>query len=96
MKYYASQNSCLLGITKNRWVIALIIARRFGEINTVMPLIRPRHLRALIKKELGVFHKQGVQNCTDLVLNKIEEKFTEDFIVIHNYAMELKATNPWV
>ena len=55
VKLYAWQHSCLLEVTKNRRVTAPVVAKRFGEIVTAVPFIRPRHLRALVRKELGVF-----------------------------------------
>ncbi|XP_039132316.1 uncharacterized protein LOC120269096 [Dioscorea cayenensis subsp. rotundata] len=92
VKHYESEHSCLLGATKNRRVTAPVVAKRFGEIITAMPFIRPRHLRALVRKELGVFITNKVcRNARDLVLKKIEQQFKEDFGVINNYAMELKA-----
>lgn len=95
VKHYASQHSCLLGATKNRRVTAPIVAKMFGEIITAMPFIRPRHLRALMTKKLGVFITNKVcRNARDLVLKKIEQQFKEDFGVIHNYSLELKTTNP--
>lgn len=61
----------------------------------MMPFIRPRHLRSMVKKELGVFVTNKVCiNAKGLVVKKIEEQFREDFKVLNNYALELKATNP--
>ena len=33
-------------------------------------------------------------NAKNLVIKKIEEQFKEDFKMLNNYALELKATNP--
>ena len=44
---------------------------------------------------MGVFITNKVcRNAKNLVIKKIEEQFREDFKVLNNYALELKATNP--
>ncbi|XP_039146523.1 uncharacterized protein LOC120283834 [Dioscorea cayenensis subsp. rotundata] len=49
----------------------------------------------MVRKELGVFITNKVcRNAKGLVLRRIEEQFKHDFIHLHNYALELKATNP--
>ncbi|XP_039127844.1 uncharacterized protein LOC120263931 [Dioscorea cayenensis subsp. rotundata] len=67
----------------------------FGEITSSVSSIRPKHLKAMVRKELGVFITDKVcRNARSLVIKKIEEQFKEDFKVLNNYALELKTTNP--
>ena len=55
MKRYVPNHSCLLGTSQNKRMIAHIIASKFGDVISTMPFIRPRHLKAMVKRELGVF-----------------------------------------
>lgn len=42
----------MLEATKNKRVIAHKVAKRFGEIIIGMPAIRPRHLKAIVRKDM--------------------------------------------
>lgn len=42
----------MLRYTKNIRVIALVIARRFGDIITIMPCIRALHLRVMVRRKV--------------------------------------------
>ena len=55
MKHYVADHSCILGATKNRRVTAHVVARRFGDVLSGMPSIRPRHVKAMVRKEMGMF-----------------------------------------
>lgn len=58
---------------------------------------KPRHLKAIVRKELGVFITDKVcRNASSLVIRRIEDQFKEDFKVLNNYALELKLTNPGI
>lgn len=95
VKHYVVNHSCILGATKNRRVIAHVATRRFGEVISGMPSIRPRHVKALVRNEMGVSITNKVcRNAKALVLKHIEMRFREDFKVLNNYALELKRTNP--
>ena len=60
-----------------------------------MPFIKPRHLRALVRKDLGVIVSQTVcRAAKGEVIKQMEEKYKEEFKVLNDYAEELKATNP--
>lgn len=60
-----------------------------------MLFIKTRQLKALVRRELGVFVTSKVcRNGGGLVLKKIERQFREDFNILNNYALELKNTNP--
>lgn len=95
VKHYVSTHSCLLGVTKNKRVTAQVVVKKFGDVIASMPVIKPRHLKALVRKETGVFVTDKVcKNAKRLVLKKVEQQFIEDFKVLNSYALELKASNP--
>lgn len=95
MNHYVLEHSCLVGTSKNRRVIGSVIAIRFGDVISGIPFIRTRHLRAMIRRELGIFVTSKVfRHAKALVLKKLEKKFKEDIMVLHNYALELKEQNP--
>lgn len=72
VKHYESSHSCLLGTTKNRRVIAPEIAKRFRETLTAMPFIKPRHFRAMVRKEMGAFiTKKVCRNARRLLIKKM-------------------------
>ena len=59
-----------------------------------MPFIKPRHFRALVRKDLGVTASLIVYKTAKReVIKKMEEKYKEKFKVLNDYAKELKATN---
>lgn len=66
----------------------------FGEVISFVPFIRPKHLKAMVRKELGVFITNKVwRNTKSLVLRKTEEQFKKAFMTLNNYVMELKSSN---
>ena len=72
-----------------------MVVQKFGDVIAGIPVMKPRHLKALVRRELGVFiTDKTCKNVRRLVLRKIEQQFVEDFKVLNNYAMELRATNP--
>ena len=59
-----------------------------------MPFIKLKHLRALVRKDLGVMVSQTVcRAAKGEVIKQIEEKYKEEFKVLNDYAEELKAPN---
>ncbi|WRX26530.1 hypothetical protein QQP08_019017 [Theobroma cacao] len=93
VKKYEFEHSCL-PTTKNKKVIASMIARKYGEKITTMPFIKPRHLRALVRKDLGVRVSFSVCRVAKLeVIKKIEEKYKGEYFVLNDYVEELKLTN---
>ncbi|XP_039126939.1 uncharacterized protein LOC120263096 [Dioscorea cayenensis subsp. rotundata] len=95
VKHYVSTHSCLLGVTKNKRVIAQVVVKKFGDVIASIRVIKPRHLKALVRKETCVFVTDWVcKNAKRLVLKKVEQQFIEDFKVLNSYALELKASNP--
>ncbi|KAJ0972622.1 hypothetical protein J5N97_020581 [Dioscorea zingiberensis] len=55
VKHYVAEHSYLLGTFKNKRVTAQVVPDMFGEVISSVPFIRPRHLKAIVRKELGVF-----------------------------------------
>lgn len=55
VKHYVPNHSCLLGTSTNKRVAAHIIASKFGDVISSMPIIRPSHLKAMAWRELGIF-----------------------------------------
>ena len=95
VKHCVAEHSCLLQTTKNRRVTSHVVVKRFGDLIRSMPFIRPINLKAMVRRELGVFVSNKVcKNAKSLVLKKIEQQFKEDFMVLNNYALELKESNP--
>ena len=69
IKYYVAEHSCLLKATRNRRVTANVVVEKFGDMIAAMPILKPRHLKALIRMELGVFISDKVcKNDRCLVL----------------------------
>ncbi|EOY32076.1 Gag-pol polyprotein-like protein [Theobroma cacao] len=94
VKTYEFEHSYLL-ITKNKRGTALVIARKYGEEITAMPFIKPKHLRALVRKDLRVRVSFNVCRAPKLeVIKKIEETYKEEYLVLNDYVEELKLTNP--
>lgn len=95
MKIYVVDHLCMLGGTKNKRVTAHAVVKRFPEIISGMPTIRPRHLKAMLRKEMGVFITNKVCIFTKaIVLKKIKVLIREDFMFLTNYAVEFKHSNP--
>lgn len=91
---YVLEHSCLVGTSKNRRVLGNIVVERFFDVISGMPFIRPRHLKTMVRKELGVFISDKVcRNAKSLVLRKLEKQYKEDFLVLNNYVLELKQAN---
>ncbi|KAK6272905.1 hypothetical protein POUND7_009988, partial [Theobroma cacao] len=94
VKTYEFEHSYLL-ITKNKRGTTLVIARKYGEEITAMPFIKPKHLRALVRKDLRVRVSFNVCRAPKLeVIKKIEETYKEEYLVLNDYVEELKLTNP--
>ena len=73
VKHYVADHSSILGATKNRRVTAYVVAKRFEEVIGGMPSIKPRHVKAMVRKEMGVFITNKVyKNAKALVLKKIK------------------------
>lgn len=69
VKHYMAEHSCILGATKNKRVIAHVVAKNFGEMISAVPFIKPRQLKAMVRKELGVFITNKVcRNAKILVI----------------------------
>ncbi|XP_039135770.1 uncharacterized protein LOC120273202 [Dioscorea cayenensis subsp. rotundata] len=95
LKKYIAEHSCLVGTSKNRRVTGKVIANRFFDVINGMPFIKPRHLKAMVRKELGVFISDKVcRNAKAIVLRKLKKQFKEDFLVLNSYVLELKEANP--
>ena len=48
----------------------------------------------MVRRELGVFITDKVcRNSKAFVVRKVEQQCRDDFMVLNNYAMELKSTN---
>lgn len=59
----------------NKRVTARVVAKKFGEVISVMPIIKPRHFKAMVKKEMGVFISNKVcRNAKAMVIKKIEHQ----------------------
>lgn len=83
-----------LGHLKNKRVTRSVIVRRFFDVINGMPFIRPMHLRAMVRKELGVFiYSKICRNAKAMALRKIEKQYKEVFFVLNNYILELKEAN---
>lgn len=81
VKHYMAEHSCLLRTTNNKRVTARVVARRFEEVISVMPFIKPRHLKAMVRKEIGVFISNKVcRNAKAMVVKQIEQQFKEDLV----------------
>lgn len=95
LKKYIAEHSCLVGTSKNRRVTGKVIANRFFDVINGMPFIKPRHLKAMVRIELGVFISDKVcRNAKAIVLRKLKKQFKEDFLVLNSYVLELKEANP--
>ena len=76
VKHYVAEHSCLLQTTKNRRVTSHVVAKRFGDLISGMPFIRPINLKAMVRRELGVFASNKVcRNAKGLIFKKIEQQF---------------------
>ena len=53
VKTYVNEHSCL-PISQNKRVKTSVIARKYGEEITSIPFINLRHIRALVRKDLGL------------------------------------------
>ena len=95
VKHYVPNHTCLLETSWNKRVTAHIIARKFSNVISSMPYIRPRHLKVMVRRELGVFITDKVcRNSKAFFVNKVKQQFKDDFMVLNSYPMVLKATNP--
>lgn len=76
VKHYVSQHTCLLGATRNRRVTAPVVAKRYGELIYGMPFVTPRHLRSLVRKDMGVFITNKVcRNAKGWLLREWKSNF---------------------
>ena len=81
VKTYMSEYSCLFAL-KSKRVTTSVIARKYWEEITSMPFIKPRHLRALVRKDLGVMVSHTVCITTKgEVIKQMEEKYKKEFKV---------------
>ena len=55
VKHYRAEHSCLLGATRNKRVSAHVLVKKFGDVIAGILVMKPRHLKALVRRELGVF-----------------------------------------
>ena len=79
IKIYQNEHSCL-STSKNRRLTTIVIARKYGEVINAMPFIKPRHLRALVRKDLGVIVSPHVcRVAKGEVIKQIEEKYKKEF-----------------
>ena len=59
-----------------------------------MPFIKPRHIRALVRKDLGVIVTSSVYRAVKgEVIKQMEQKYKDKFMILNDYVEELKATN---
>lgn len=94
VKHYMPGYTCILGATRNRRVSGHVLVEKFGDVIAGIPIINPRHLKVLVKKELVMFITDKIcENARCLVSKKIEKQLIEDFKVLNGYALELRATN---
>ena len=69
IKRYVGEHSCIMKTTWNIRVITYIIAKRFGDVISSTPSFRTNHLKALVRRDLGVFITNKVcMNAKGLVL----------------------------
>ena len=71
-----------------------MIARKYREDITTMLFSKPRHIRALVRKDLGVL--VSLTMCTTEkgeVIKQIKEKYKEEYRVLNDYVEEPKAIN---
>ena len=93
VKTYVNEHFCLLA-SKNKRVTASVIARKYSQKITSMSFIKPRHIRALVRKDLGVMVTPSVcRAAKGEVIKQMEQKYKDEFITLNDYAEELKATN---
>lgn len=55
VKHYVAYHLCILRATKKRRVIAHVVVKRFGKVISGMLSIRPRHVKAMVRKDMGMF-----------------------------------------
>ena len=71
---------------RSRRVATYIVPKSYGEVISAMPFIRPKHLRAMVRKDLGVFISNKVnKNTKTLViknLRSISRKILECQIIM--------------
>lgn len=51
VKHYIAAHSCLLHTIKNRRVTIGVVAKRFGDLISSMPFIKPINLKAIVRRE---------------------------------------------
>ncbi|KAJ0977999.1 hypothetical protein J5N97_013473 [Dioscorea zingiberensis] len=56
------EHSCLLGTSRNGRVSAQVIANRFGDVICSVPSMKSTQLKAMVRKELGVFITEKAPN----------------------------------
>lgn len=89
-----SRPLCLVGTSKNRRVTGNVVAKRFGDEISGMPFIRPRNLKAMVRRELVVFISSKVcRHAKALVRKRFENQFKEDFMVLNNSVLGPKEAN---
>ena len=67
-----------------------MVVRKYREDITTIPFIKLRHIKTLMRKDLGVMvSPTRFRGC----LLQMEEKYKKEFLVLNNYVEELKATN---
>lgn len=94
IKHYDGEHSCIMKTTRNRKIIDYIVANRFGDEISSMPSIRTNHLKALARRNLGVFVTNKVcRNARELVFKIFKKYFKEGFRILNNYAKEMKEIN---
>lgn len=94
VKHYTFKHSCLGQVTRNKVVTTQVVVKNFGDVITVMPLIRSLHLNAMVKRHLRVFIFDKVcMNAKILVSGQIEHQFRDDFKVLTGYALKLRVGN---
>lgn len=69
VRHYQPKHSCLLRSIRIRKITSHVVANMFCETITFVSSIRPKHLKALVRRELGVFITDKVyRNVRRLVI----------------------------
>lgn len=91
LKQYVPKHSCILGATRNRRVATYVIVEKFSDVIIGMSIMKPKYLKALIRKNLGVFIIDEVsKNARCLVLKKIKQQFVEDYKVLNSISTRVQ------
>ncbi|KAK8601713.1 hypothetical protein V6N13_058605 [Hibiscus sabdariffa] len=79
VKTYISEHSCLPTI-HNKRLTSNVIASKFRDEISRMPYMKAIHIRALVRQKLGVVvNISKVRRAKLQVVNKIQEKYVEEF-----------------